>query len=219
MKRALLFVVIGAVLSGGPRPARADPTRGPFQVMRPDGTVVRVSSEAAGVWWTEYHAGRCVTCRSPQQAAELLDEVESALGGRFHGGPRYLILVESLRSHWPRAWVFYPSSDETPAYVMHPGGVGSGAAPLRWDAWQPATPRMEEIVLEATKANPPPTVAVGSDQTGADGTARARGIVIAVVVLAAVIAGLGAPRRGGWLRHWDPPARGDGNNITKSRRA
>jgi hypothetical protein len=53
----------------------------------------------------------------PAAAAVLLDEVESALGGRFHGGPRYLILVESLRSHWPRAWVFYPSSDETPAYV------------------------------------------------------------------------------------------------------
>jgi hypothetical protein len=77
---------------------------------------------------------------------------------------------------------------------------------------------MEEIVLEATEANRSPTVAVGSDQTGADGTARARGIVIAVVVLAAVIAGLAAARRGGWLRHWGS-ARGDGNNITKSRRA
>jgi hypothetical protein len=132
----------------------------------------------------------------------LLDEVENALGSRFHDGARYLILVESLRSHWPRAWVFYPSTDETPAHVMHPGGVGSGAAPLRWDAWQPATPRMEEIVLEATEANPPPTVAEGSDQSGADGPARARGMVIAVVVLTAVVAGLGVVRRGGWLRRW-----------------
>jgi hypothetical protein len=78
---------------------------------------------------------------------------------------------------------------------------------------------MEEIVLEATESNPPPTVAVGSDQTGADGTARARGIVIAVVVLTAVVAGLEVARRGGWLRHWDPPARVDGTNTTKSRRS
>ena len=218
MRKALLFVLIGSVLSGAPRPAGADPTRGPFQVMRPNGTMVRVSSEAAEAWWTDYQAGRCVTCRGPHQAAVLLDEVEKALGSRFHGGPRYLILVESLRSHWPRAWVFYPSSDETPAYLMHPGGVGSGAAQLLWDAWQPATPRMEEIILEATEANPPPTVAEGSDQTSVDGPARARGIVIAVVVLAAIVAGLGVARRGGWLRRWGHQ-RVYGTNIAKSRRA
>jgi hypothetical protein len=87
MKKALLFVLIGAVLSGGPLPARADPTRGPFQVMRPDGTVVRVSSKAAGVWWTDYHAGRCVTCRSPQQAAVLLTRSRARLAAGSMAAP------------------------------------------------------------------------------------------------------------------------------------
>jgi hypothetical protein len=77
----------------------------------------------------------------------------------FQSGPRYLILVESLRSSRPRAWIFYPSSDEAPAYVMCPGGVGSEMAPLRWDAWHRATSGMERIILEATGGTPSPTTA------------------------------------------------------------
>lgn len=110
----------------GSRPATADPARGPIQV------VVRISFKAADAWWSDYHESRCVTCRGPHQAAERLDAVEDGLGGRFHAGPRFLIVVEALQMGWSRAWVFYPSSDETPAYVMHPGGggVGCGAAPM-----------------------------------------------------------------------------------------
>lgn len=194
MKRALLLVAIGTVVTLGPRSAMADPTRGPFQVMGPDGTVVRISAEAAEAWWIDFHESKCVTCRGPRQASELLDAVENGLGSRFRSGPRYLILVESLRSSWPRAWVFYPSSDETPAYVMRPGGVGSGVAPLRWDAWHRATSRMERIILEATGETPSPTIAGAVEGTGGDGSVPVAWIA-ASVVLAALLAGLGVARR------------------------
>jgi hypothetical protein len=191
--RALLVVVIGTVVTSGPWPASADPTRGSFQVMSPDGAVVRISTQAAEAWWMDYHDSRCVTCRGPDQAAELLDAVENGLGGRFHGGPRYLILVESLRSSWPRAWIFYPSSDETPAYVMKPGGVGSDVAPLRWDAWHRATSRMERIIREATRAAASPAAA-GAGETRGDGLAPVAWIALSAV-LAALLAGPAVARR------------------------
>jgi hypothetical protein len=176
IKRALLLVAIGTVIVSWFRPAAADPARGPFQVMDPDGTVVRISSEAAEAWWSDYHESRCLTCRGPHQAAELLDAVEDGLGGRFRAGPRYLIVVEALQMGWSRAWVFYPSSDETPAYVVHPGGVGSGGAPLRWDAWLHATPRMERIILQALRiASSPPLLRGRSRGTVESGGALAPG--------------------------------------------
>jgi hypothetical protein len=194
MKSVLLLVAVGTVVTSGPRLAMADPTRGSLQIMDPDGTVFRISSEAAEPWWTDYQESKCVTCRGPHQAAELLDAVERRLGGRFHGGPRYLIVVESLRSSWPRAWIFYPSSDETPAYVMHPGGVGSGVAPLRWDAWHPATSRMERIILEATGGTPSPTIVGAVEETGGGGSIPVAWIPPAVVV-AAILAVLAVARR------------------------
>jgi hypothetical protein len=174
IKRAFLLVAIGTVIVGL-RPATADPARGPFQVMGPDGTVVLISSEAADAWWRDYHESRCVTCRGPHQAAELLDAVEDGLGGRFRAAPRYLIVVEALQTGWSRAWVFYPSSDETPAYVMHPGGVGSGMAPLRWDAWFRATSRMERIILQGCAPPPRPRLRGRSKGSVESGRARASG--------------------------------------------
>jgi hypothetical protein len=193
MKSVLLLVAIGTVVTSGPRLAMADPTRGPFQVMGPDGTVVRISGGAAEAWWMDYRESKSVS-RGPRQAAELLDAVENGLGGRFQSGPRYLILVESLRSSWPRSWIFYPSSDETPAYVMHPGGVGSGVAPLRWDAWQRATSRMERIILEATGGTHSPTLVGAVEETGGGWSIPVAWIPAAVVV-AAILAGLAVARR------------------------
>lgn len=175
----------------GFRPATADPTRGPFRVMDPDGTVVRISSEAADAWWRDYHESRCVTCRGPHQAAELLDAVEESLGGRFRGGSRYLIVVEALQTSWSRAWVFYPSSDETPAYVMHPGGVGSGVAPLRWDAWQRATHRMERIILQAVRVGSSPAAARTIERIEGSG---AGAWIAASALLAALLAALAIAR-------------------------
>lgn len=194
MKRTLLLVAIGTVVASVPRPATADPTRGPFQVMAPDGTVVRISSKAAAAWWTDYREGRCVTCRGPHQAAELLAAVEDGLGGRLHSGPRYLILVDALRSSWSRAWIFYPSSDEQPAYVMHQGGVGSGVAPLRWDAWQRATSRMERIILDATSDMRSPAMTRAGEEVGGNWSALVAWVA-ASVVLTAALAGLGVARR------------------------
>ena len=191
IKRALLLVAIGTVIVSGSRPATADPTRGPFRVMDPDGTVVRISSESAGRWWKDYHESRCVTCRGPHQAAELLDAVEDGLGGRIHAGSRYLIVVEALQMGWSRAWVFYPSSDEMPAYVMHPGGVGSGVAPLRWDAWYRATSRMERIILQAMRAASPSPATGSVEGIGGEGSGP---WIAASVLLTALPAGLAIAR-------------------------
>jgi hypothetical protein len=193
IKRALVLVAIGTVVVSGSRPATADPARGPFQVMDPKGTVVRISSEAADAWWSDYHESRCVTCRGPHQAAELLDAVEDGPGGRFHAGPRFLIVVEALQMGWSRAWVFYPSSDETPAYVMHPGGVRSGVAPLRWDAWFRATSRMERIILQAMRGASPPPATGPVEGTGGEGSGPGPWIA-AFVLLTALLAGLAIAR-------------------------
>jgi hypothetical protein len=193
IKRALLLVAIGTVIVSGSRPATADPARGPFQVMDPDGTVVRISSESADRWWSDYHESRCVTCRGPHQAAELLKAVEDGLGDRFQAGPRYLIAVEALQMGWSRAWVFYPSSEEMPAYVMRPGGVGSNVAPLRWDAWFRATSRMERIILQATRPASPPAAARVVDETGADGPGPVAWIA-GSMLLTALLAGLAIAR-------------------------
>lgn len=201
MKRALLLAAIGIIATSGASSAVADPTRGPLRVMGPDGTIVRISSEAAEAWWVDYREIRCVTCREPHQAAKLLHEVENALGGRFHGGPRFLIVVESIRSRWPRAWVFYPSSDETSAYVMKPGGVGSGVAPLRWDAWYRATSRMESIILDAMASTPSPTAGQAGDP-GGSGPARVAWIATWMVLVALVV-GLGVAGRRG-IRRREP---------------
>jgi hypothetical protein len=193
IKRALLLVAIGIVIVSGFRPATADPARGAFQVMDPDGTVVRISSEAADAWWGDYHESRCVTCRGPHQAAELLDAVEDGLGGRFRAGPRYLILIEALQMGWSRAWVFYPSSEETPAYVMHPGGVGSGVAPLRWDAWLPATSRMERIILQALRTASSPAAPGAIEGIGEAGSGPGAWIA-ASVLLTALLAAIAIAR-------------------------
>jgi hypothetical protein len=66
----------------------------------------------------------------------------------FRAMPRYLISPESLGLGWTRAWLFYPSTNSTPPYVVKHGGVGHGSLPLRWDVWIPVTPRMEELILE-----------------------------------------------------------------------
>jgi hypothetical protein len=68
IKRALLLVAIGTVIVSWFRPAAADPARGPFQVMDPDGTVVRISAEAADAWWMDYHEDRA---RSPKQTLRI----------------------------------------------------------------------------------------------------------------------------------------------------
>lgn len=188
IKKTLLLIAIGTVIGAGFRPATADPTRGPFRVMDPDGTVVQISSEAADAWWRDYQESRCVTCRGPHQAAELLEAVEDGLGGRFRAGARYLIVVEALQTGWSRAWVFYPSSDETPAYVMHPGGVGSGVAPLRWDAWYRATSRMERIILQAMRAASSPAVPGAIEGIPGEGSGPGAWIAASVLLTALLVA-------------------------------
>jgi hypothetical protein len=157
MKRMALVSTIGFLLTVGSGLAVGDDLRGDLQVMRADGTVIRISAPSADAWWDDYYRAQCASCKGPRQAAQLLDEVETALGSRFSTGPRYLILPEALELGWPHAWLFYPSSDRTPAYVVRRGGVGSGKGGLRWDVWIPATERMERLILEG-----------GDDRSGTD---------------------------------------------------
>lgn len=148
MKRMALVSMVSCLLTAGLGPAMADDLRGDLQVMRPNGTVLRLSSPSVDGWWDDYYRAECASCNGPRQAAQLLGEVETALGSRFSAGPRYLILPEALELGWPHAWLFYPSTDRTPAYVVRRGGIGSGKGGLRWDVWIPATERMERLILE-----------------------------------------------------------------------
>jgi hypothetical protein len=88
MKRMVLVSMFASLLTRGSGPAMADDLRGDLQVMRPDGTVLRISSPSADDWWEDYYGASCVSCKGPQQAAQLLDEVETAVGTRFNAGPR-----------------------------------------------------------------------------------------------------------------------------------
>lgn len=150
MKKIALVLMTSSMLTAGFGPAMADDLRGDLQVMRPDGTILRISSPSVAGWWDDYYRARCVSCKGPRQAAQLLDEVETALGSLFSAGPRYLILPEALELSWPHAWLFYPSTDRTPAYVVRRGGIGSSEDGLRWDVWMPATERMERVILEGS---------------------------------------------------------------------
>lgn len=167
MKRMVLVSMIGSLLAAGSGPAIADDLRGALQVMGPKGTVLRISSPSADTWWEDYYRARCVSGKGPQQAAQLLDEVERALGTRFSAGPRYLILPESLELGWPYAWFFYPSTDRTPAYVVRHGGVRAGGGGLQWDAWMPATERMEALILEGAGEPSQRSEGAASDAAGA----------------------------------------------------
>jgi hypothetical protein len=194
MKRVLLFVAIGTMVMSGARPAAADPTRGPFRVMGPDGTVVRISGEAADMWWRDYSEAKYVS-GGPRDTAAVLYTVETRRG-RYRLAPRYLLLVESLGRSWPRAWIFYPSTEDTPAYVVKPGGIGSGVAQLLWDSWLRATPRMGRIILDATRASSSPAAAKSVREHRGDGSAPVAWIV-ASALLTALLAGLAIARRSG----------------------
>lgn len=154
MRRVVVVSLIGALLTGWPGPAVADWVNGPIRVMRPGGAVFRIQPPSVDSWWRDHRRSRCVSCRGPRRAAQLLYRVETALGAR-RAVPRYLILPEKLETEWSRAWLFYPSTDSTPAYVVQRGGVGASEKDLRWDVWYRATPHMEEMILEDSGASAP----------------------------------------------------------------
>ena len=163
MRRMVPISILATLLTTLWGPAEADPLRGPIRVMRPNGTTFRITPPSADAWWKDHLQAPCVSCRGPMQAALLLHEVETASGTRFSAGPRYLIAPESLQLGWPRAWLFYPSTDQTRAYVVRHGGVGAADKPLRWDVWIPATPRMERMIVGGGSSARPP-----SDRSPAD---------------------------------------------------
>jgi hypothetical protein len=169
MKTIALISIVTALLSVGAGPAEADWFSGPMRVMRPDGTVFRIESPSVAAWWKDYRRLRCVSCsgsdrQAMDRAARLLYRVERALGTRFRTAPRYLILPDMLELDWPYAWLFYPSTDRTPAYLVKQGGIsGASRRPFSWDVWYPATNRMEEMILGDSTDSPPPVPGAVTD--------------------------------------------------------
>ena len=169
MRTIALLSVVATLLTVGPRPAEADWVSGPIRVMRPDGTVFRIESPSAAAWWKDYRSLQCVSCSGSNQeaidqAARLLYRVERALGTRLRAAPRYLILPDVSELEWPHAWLFYPSTDRTPAYLLTQGGIsGASRKPLAWDVWYPATDRMEAMILGGRANSPPPVTGAATD--------------------------------------------------------
>jgi hypothetical protein len=170
MRTTALISIVATLLSVGAGPVEADWISGPIRVMRPDGTVFRIESPSVAAWWKDYRRARCVSCtgsdrEAMDRAARLLYRVERALGTRFRAAPRYLILPDMFDERgWPYAWLFYPSTDRTPAYLVTQGGIsGAAGRPLSWDVWYPATDRMEEMILGPADSPPQASAVTGTD--------------------------------------------------------
>jgi len=168
MRTIALISIVATLLSVGAGPAEADWISGPMRVMRPDGTVFRIESPSVAAWWKDYRRARCVSCgggEAMDRAARLLYRVERALGTRFRAAPRYLILPDMFGARgWPYAWLFYPSTDRTPAYLVQQGAVsGAAGRSLSWDVWYPATDRMEEMILGDPADSPLPAPGAVTD--------------------------------------------------------
>jgi hypothetical protein len=156
MRRLVLITVVASVFTVAAAPTSADWLDGPINIMRPDGTVFQIEPPSVGAWWRDYRRARCASCVGTNQealaeAARLLYKVERALGTRTRAATRYLVLPDVLELEWPNAWVFYPSTERTPAYVVKHGGIsGAAGRPLQWDVWYRATDRMEEMILDGS---------------------------------------------------------------------
>ena len=117
--------------------------------MTPHGRTFVISKAEAQPFWEDWLEGRCVSCRAPKQTAILQGKVDRAF---FRDGERvvkgFLLLTGSQRGAWWRAWLFYPSTAYSPAYVVMRADVGDRG--MLWDAWQEATPAMESVILKET---------------------------------------------------------------------
>lgn len=191
MRKLALMSMTAMLVFSSQTAAVADWLTGPVKVMRPDGSVFMI--EAPSRWWKDYRRvsglspsgpALCDSCRSPREAARVLDRVSTAGGTRLRAGARYLILPAALDLQWPYAWHFYPSTDRTPAYLVQRGAVGAAAGrPLRWDQWMPATRRMEKMIVEG----PADASAIGTvDEPGPIPPTWWRWVVLALAIAFAV---------------------------------
>jgi hypothetical protein len=179
--------------------------RGPIDVMRPNGDVFTVGPPGVDAWWVDWEKGRCVSCDSPAQAARLHQRARHA-SLRDAGGPRriYLLKPRYLQVGWGEAWLFYPTTGEMPSYVVVRGGVGAGDR--EWDSWQPATERMEQLILSSASS-------AGSQrqESAARERREPRTVIVTTIVLTvglitlALVAQIGrsrSRRHAGRTRHW-----------------
>lgn len=146
--------------------------------MKPNGEVFTIDSPAVRAWWLDFEKGRCLSCESPAQAARLHQRARNA-ALRDAGGPRSIHLLKPryLEVGWGEAWLFYPTTGEMPSYVVVRGGVGAGAR--EWDSWQPATERMEQMILSSDVPRKPPQQTSGASK----GREPKSGMFIAILLV------------------------------------
>lgn len=150
----LLPAAVGLMVALTATPALAK-VGGPFHVLTPEGELRIVDGPAADIFWEDWwqlyseRASNCLSCSSPSQAAEVHQSLYDAYWRDDRSHPTgYLIRPLSLSDDgWDDAFVFYPSTDSTPAYLVDKGGTGTRRQ--RWDWWSEATKRMQRIVLGA----------------------------------------------------------------------
>ena len=146
LKRALTVALLVILLPASAAQAKGG---GRIEVMTPHGRTFVISKADAQPFWEDWLEGRCVSCRAPKQTAILQGKVDRAF---FRDGERvvkgHLLLTGSQRGAWWRAWLVYPSTAYSPAYVVMRADVGDRG--MLWDAWQEATPAMESVILKET---------------------------------------------------------------------
>lgn len=189
----LTLGVLGAalILLAMPQAASAKGLE-PFRVVTPSGKVGWVRGAAAKAWWRDYGSGagrRGCSCNSADAMARYTNKL-------FTSGP-----FSRWGGVWVKPWLlvpaggdsmlYYPPTNGASGVVFTPAVVGSRGR--RWDDWDIASPRMQNILRLALRQ--------GTVTTYSGSSAFPTGWVVGGGVGAVLIAGLilGVWRRSSWL--------------------
>lgn len=160
-----------------------------LRVVTPSGKVGWVRGAAAKGWWRDYgsSAGRrgCSSCNSADDLARYTNRLFTT--GPFsrwgNGWVKPWLLVPSVGD----SMLYYPPTNGAPGVVFTPAAVGSHGR--RWDDWDIASPRMQQILSRALQMGTVTSYTGSSDFP----TGWALGGGLGAFVLAGLI--LGARRR------------------------
>jgi hypothetical protein len=160
----------------------------PLRVVTPSGKVGWVREAAAKAWWRDYGSGtgrRGCSCNSADATARYANKL-------FTSGP-----LSRWGNGWVKPWLlvprvgasmlYYPPTNGAPGVVFTPAVLGSHGR--RWDDWDIASPRMQNILRLAVQQ--------GTVTTYRGSSAFPTGWVIGGGLAAVLLGGLilGASRR------------------------